>query len=372
MRVLHCIPTFGGGGAERQLAYLAREQAARGLDVHVAFLAGGVNLERLQGTAVSLHPLAARGNHDPRLALAVAALVRRLRPAVVQSWLTQMDVLGGAAARALGVPWVLCERASAPAYTRSAKDRLRAMLARGASAIVSNSLEGDRYWAGLAPRVPRAVVPNGVPFDEIDGVPPPGDDALPAAAPRILFAGRLTAQKDPLGVVDALARLPGAWSALLCGDGPDRARVDSAVARAGLGGRVVVAGFRPDFWRLLKSADVFVSPSRFEGNPNTVLEAMAAGCPLVVSDIPEHREVLDETCAWMVEPGNAPALAEALGEALGDPAAAARRAARARERVRARSVQAAAAAYERVYRAVAAGAWPAHEREEAACAASRA
>jgi glycosyltransferase involved in cell wall biosynthesis len=66
----------------------------------------------------------------------------------------------------------------------------------------------------------------------------------------------------------------------------------------------------------MKSADLFVSVSTFEGNPNTVLEAMAANCPLVVSDIPEHREFLDESSAYFAPPSSADDVTMAIGRAL--------------------------------------------------------
>jgi glycosyltransferase involved in cell wall biosynthesis len=68
----------------------------------------------------------------------------------------------------------------------------------------------------------------------------------------------------------------------------------------------------------MKAADLFVSVSTFEGNPNTVLEAIAAKCPVVVSDIPEHREFLDESTAYFATPSSADDVATAIERALGN------------------------------------------------------
>ena len=65
MRILHLIPTLGGGGAERQIAYLAQGLQARGCDVHVAIDSGGPNLERLVRTGATVHWIRTRGNYDP-------------------------------------------------------------------------------------------------------------------------------------------------------------------------------------------------------------------------------------------------------------------------------------------------------------------
>src|SRR6185436_12110902 len=95
------------------------------------------------------HRIEGLGNHDPRLLVRLVRLLRRARPDVVQTWLTQMDVLGGLAARLVGRPWILSERASALAYPPGLKIRLRERIGRTADAIVSNSAGGDRYWERL-------------------------------------------------------------------------------------------------------------------------------------------------------------------------------------------------------------------------------
>jgi glycosyltransferase involved in cell wall biosynthesis len=121
-------------------------------------------------------------------------------------------------------------------------------------------------------------------------------------------------------------------SALLCGEGAMRPAIERLIAEGGLEGRVRLAGYASNLWSLMKRASVFVSPSRFEGSPNVVLEAMACGCPLIVSDIPTHRELLDETCAIFVAPDDPELIARALERVIADPEEAARRAAVARLR----------------------------------------
>jgi glycosyltransferase involved in cell wall biosynthesis len=102
----------------------------------------------------------------------------------------------------------------------------------------------------------------------------------------------------------------------------------------------------------MKRADVFVATSLFEGQPNAVLEAMACGCPLVVSDIPAHRELLDETTALLVNPHKADALAEAILDVLSAPAAALARARKARAGVASLSIPSVARRYAELYESV--------------------
>jgi glycosyltransferase involved in cell wall biosynthesis len=105
----------------------------------------------------------------------------------------------------------------------------------------------------------------------------------------------------------------------------------------------------------MKRADVFVSPAHFEGNPNVVLEAMTAGVPLVVSDIGEHRELLDDGAALLVPAISVDAVAAAIRETLTDRQAAAVRAAAARRLAEARGIATIAARYDDVYRGLMAG-----------------
>ena len=148
MRILHLIPSFETGGAERQLAYLAAEMARRGEEVHVASLRDGSNRDRMALGGGRLHRLAASGNHDPRLLPRLVSLIRRVRPDIVQSWLLQMDILAGIATRICGVRWSIAERSSEAGYPPTAKNRIRRFLGGGADLLVANSEGGERYWRG--------------------------------------------------------------------------------------------------------------------------------------------------------------------------------------------------------------------------------
>jgi len=357
MRVLHCVPSMAGGGAERQLSYLARELVRAGCDVHVAVIQGGPNLKRLEASGATVHRIRAIGNHDPLILAQLLRTIRMIQPDVVQCWLLQMEVAGGIAATVSGTPWIFSERAAAEAYRPGFKTWLRVKVASWSTAIVSNSSTGDRYWrTRVSGRVARYVIPNGLPLDEIAAAPAAVLDHadLTPGQPLILAAGRFEREKNIDTLVRAV-RLVGetrSVHALLCGDGSLQGGVAQLIHEQGLAGRVRLAGYVGNLWSLLKRADVFVAPSVFEGSPNAVLEAMACRCPLVVSDIPAHRELLDDETAVFVNPVGPRRLADAIVAVLSDPAAAAERARRAEARVQRFSLQAVARTYEDVYRDV--------------------
>ena len=372
MRILYCIPSLGIGGAERQLAHVAGALARRGHEIHVACGRGGPLHDALSAAGATVHLVGGAGAHDPRVPIRLVRLLAALRPDVVQTCLTQMDVLGGAAALLTGTPWVLRESSGAAMYGTGWKDRSRRALGRLADAVVANSEAGDAYWCAAGARrrrvVPNGVAPNDVAPDDVgpDGVVPddaPGDGtAVPAppGRPVVLFAGRMDDAKNAGAVVEALGRLAASadFVALLCGDGPRRADLEARATRLGLADRVRFPGCVTDLAPLMRRADVVVSLSRVEGCPNVVLEAMACGRPLVVSDIHAHRSLVDASSAWLVPPDDAAAAAIAIGEALrrplSDPSGeGARRARAASARAERFTVPASADGYERVYREVA-------------------
>lgn len=308
MKILYCIPTLGNGGAERQLSYLAVELQRSGHEVHVASSRGGPNLERLKSAGVHWHYLGGVSNRDPIIFLRLILLMRRLRPDVVQTILAPMDIIGGAAALLTRTPWILKESSSAPLYVNGLRPKVRCALGRHADGIISNSAGGDAYWHSVRSANSRYVIRNAIPFRDIDNATaePTPELARKNGEKVVLFGGRLDAGKNVQNLILALAQIAGEvpFIALVCGDGPLRQQLQTLASESGIAHRVVFTGYVSHIWTLMKGADAFVSLSRFEGCPNVVIEAMACGCPLVLSDIPAHREVLNGYGASFVDPDN--------------------------------------------------------------------
>ena len=354
-RVLHCIPSMGPGGAERQLALLAGGLMRLGWEVDVALRRGGPNLALLEASGAGIHWLGGLTDSDPGLVHRIRRVIRACRPDLVQTWLPPMDIFGGWACRKMHTPWILSELSTGAVWGErfaGVKNRLRVRLAREAAAVISNSQGGDAYWAGQAPgSVARRVIRNPVPLAEIARTDPAG---RPAGADKVIVSvGRLIAEKNLLTLVAALRRVcdqAEAW-AFLCGEGPQRRRIEAAVRQQGLENRVCLTGHVDDVWARLKAADVFVSVSRIEGHPNAVIEAMACGCPLVVSDIPAHREFLSSDSALLVAPDDPIQIADAIAATLSESAAARQRAKKARAICEQWSPQAIATEWLQVYQA---------------------
>lgn len=362
MRILHLIPNLACGGAERQLSYLAPELANKGLQVHVALLGGGPYLCRLADSQVFIHQLRCHNNYDPYILWQLLQLMRAVKPDIVHTWTLQLDILGGIAAAVTRTPWIIREPSSGLAYPNTWKFFLRRRLVGSAAAIVSNSSTGDLYWQKYYADKARYVIHNGLPLREIDTAFPSSKDefGLPPGKKIVLFVGRFDLQnyKNGLSHVKNLENFVLALHHLrdnpdivgiFCGDGPRRPAIQEMARQLGIADRVLMLGFIENVWPIMKLAQVFVSVSHFEGFPNTVLEAMACGCPLVVSDIPGHRHFLDENHALLVNRFQPADIARAIKRILAHPEEAQARAQRARQLAQKWTIAAMAEQYERVY-----------------------
>ena len=359
MRILHYILTMKGGGAERQLAFLASALGRRGHDVHVAFVQPGVNADRLTGSRCTLHRLVAFGKYDPLLPVRSVVLARRLRPDVVHTWLTHMDIVGGSTARLLRIPWLMSERSSALSYPSGLLNHLRVAVARHADLIVPNSGGGADYWKAQGVDGSRIeIVPNFVAPPERESEPPLNDPRIEESDELVLFVGRLSPEKNLRCLIDAMqhvVRVRPRAKLALCGEGPLLAELTDQASAADIAKHVIFAGYVQSVTPWLSRACVGVAVSRFEGHPNAALEAMAAGVPLVVSDIASYRSLLDDNAALFAQVDDVKGIASAITRTLEDRASALQRAQRARAALAVLSLDATAAHYETIYERLARG-----------------
>jgi glycosyltransferase involved in cell wall biosynthesis len=353
MRILQCIDSLAGGGAERQLSYACEGLVALGVEVEVAFRRDGENGARLRKSGAKLHELGWRQQMDPALAYPsvgwdLCRIIVERRIDVVHTWLRHMDMIGGLAARILRRPWIFSERSAREGGVQGWRESVRRSFAGVASAVVANSVTGAQAWKSALKRTPIYLVPNGMPLDEVAATRPASRASLgiPEAAPILLTVGRFEPEKNialQAEVLSDLLRRHPTWYALCCGSGSLLPRF-----RSEMGPRCLTPGYRADIWALMKSANLFFSPSLFEGRPNTVLEAMACGCPLVLSEIPQHRELARDEARYFARESAAQAIA-AIEATMTDRLATQARAERAARLVNDFSVAAMSRGYATMY-----------------------
>lgn len=344
---------MAGGGAERQLTYLCKETVQRGIDVHVALLRGGPNLERLEKSGATIHWITATSNYDPLIFVRLVSLIRELNPDIVQTWLTQLDVFGGAASLWLGKPFVLSEVCNALAYTTGWKDSLRLWIGKRANFITSISDGGRDYWLSHGkPSGQIQVIGNAIPFHEVEEFNASCSEKMPSQNNTIVFAGRYEAQKNLEVLVEAfrqvLNRVPSA-NVRLIGRGSMREFLIDFCEKHNLSDRMVVGDYTDQLWTVLKYASVFVNASVYEGVPNTILEAAVLGCPLVLSDIQAHREIFDDESACFVPVSSPEAIADGIIATLSSREAAKEKSKKAIQAISRFSPQTVAEQYHRLY-----------------------
>ena len=148
-------------------------------------------------------------------------------------------------------------------------------------------------------------------------------DYAPREAVELLFVGRLVRQKGLDILFEALATIDPAlkWHLTLVGDGPERAALLEQAQRLGLADRIALRGWvkKEQLAAIYRGGDVFVLPSRDEGFANVLLEAMAAGLPIMGTYVSGTDDaVVDGATGYIVQPGDMPALATALAKLLSD------------------------------------------------------
>jgi glycosyltransferase involved in cell wall biosynthesis len=264
-----------------------------------------------------------------------------------------MDIAGGAVALSKRLPWIVSERSSAKMYSSLGWPvTLRRFLARRASAIIANSNMGQDYWRSAGGGKGKVfVVRNALEVQAIRATQ--ARTTQFQGKPLFLVVGRFSEEKALEIVVEAISRLSDpAAHFLFMGDGPTRQRIESQIVELGLSERISLSSYQHDWWGWLKAAEGLISMSRFEGSPNVVLEAMAGGCPVILSDIPAHQEIADEQSASFVPVDDAHALASAIEAAIKQRASAAKRSSIAQQRIAFLTVGAAAAAHKRIYQEI--------------------
>lgn len=352
MRVLHVVGDSGFGGGARVILTLAAAARDAGAEVDVlttdpAFAAA--TTERGLGVVdldVVRRPI--RPWWDLAGAHRLARHLRADRYDLVHTHTSKAGISGRWAAHRAGVPAIVhtVHGFSFHEATRPTVIRLVAVVERRAArwcdAVVTVS-DFHRDWAerlGIDRPPHLRSIPNGVDEERVAVTADPAATrtalGLGAGDVALVSAGRVVAGKGLEELLDAAAALRAAGRpvhVVVVGEGDLRPALEARAARPDLAGAVTFTGFREDVADLIAAADVVVLPSRREGMSIAVLEAMAAGRPLVVSAISSNREVVAEgTCALLVDVGDRSGLEAAIAAVIDDPIGAADRAARARHR----------------------------------------
>lgn len=325
LRVALLAGTLGQGGAEKQLVYMARALRARGVDVRVFSLTRGEHFEpQLRQVGVPVHWVGRRAHPLWRIA-SVRSALRAFAPHVVQSmhfYVNLYAMLGAPRSS----PLVLGSLRSDVWHELESNRVFGRWLLRRPMALLANSETARRNAAALGVPASRiAVVPNVLDLGEFRADTNPAMPApIRSGGAVVIGIARFVSPKRLERFITVLAmvrrQLPDA-SGWLVGDGPDRQRLLDHARTLGLvPDGVRFLGPRDDVPALLQQADVLLLTSEHEGFPNVLLEAMAAGLPVVTTDAGDAGVVVQHgVTGYVVREGGEQALAARLLAMLGSP-----------------------------------------------------
>ena len=325
IRLVFCITELDPGGAERALTQLVLNLNRNDWEPHIICLGPRGHLADVLNSAdVPVLCLNASGALSlPRVLFRLTREIRRLRPAIVQTFLFHANILGRIAARFAGVKLIVsglrvAERRS-PWYGRI--DRWTNRLVVTNVCVSRGVADFSARVVGLDP-AKLVVIPNAVEIEKFVQARPADltQFGIPAGSRMLIAIGRLERQKGFDVLLEAIALLkpvPDDVYFLIVGEGPDYDKLRKMAERSGVAGNMRWVNRRSDVPDLLAASTALILSSRWEGMPNVVLEAMASGRPVIATRVEGIAElVLDGDTGLVVSPEQPAELARAIRDLL--------------------------------------------------------
>ena len=335
LKVLLIIPTLDRSGAEKQLTLLATGLPKEEFDVHVVCLTrGGPYQQVLVDAGIRCTVIGKRFKFDPFALIRLRKLIRREDPDIVHSWLfaanSYLRMIAGRKDR----PRVIVSERCVDTWKSGWQRRLDRRQIKRTHLLVANSESVAAFYKGLGYPGDRVVViPNGV-ESPVTRHQSPTDDAtgnraklldelnIPADHHIVGYVGRIAKQKrvpDLIWGMQLLQQLRDRTTFVIVGDGPERKKSLDLAKHMKCDHLVRFVGHREDAGRYFDLFDVVWLASDFEGMSNSLMEAMAAGVPVVASDIPPNRELIDhDNTGYLVPVGDSKAFAQHADRLMAD------------------------------------------------------
>ncbi len=329
VRICQLLSDLAPAGPQRCACELARRLDRSRFDVRVVAFRGGALADWLERQDIPVTVLDAGRKWRLFKVPMLTALLRRERIDLVHSHLFRADLAGRPAAHLAAVPHVVHTARAGEGRFRPWQFAYARFLSGYCDRIVcvsESALRHHKARSGLPHHI-YTVIPNG-----IDAAAYAGDDQsrrelrsrwrIGTDQMVAAYVGRLGAEKGIDILLAAISHLGARGSpvnAVIAGDGKKRHLVENFIAHGEGGNRCRLLGFVDDVAALLAAVDMLVMPSRWEGWPLAVGEAMAAGLPVIGTDLPGVRElVVDGRTGVLIERENVVALSDAIMRLAGD------------------------------------------------------
>ncbi len=370
IRVALLIPTLDRSGAEKQLTLLATHLPRDEFELHVIVLTrGGPYADTLREHGIPVTILNKRLKFDPCALWRLRQTIKEIDPDILHTWLFAANSYGRLIAGKRLRPKVIVSERCVDSWKAGWQLWLdRQQIPRTTRLIGNSNAVVDFYAEHGFPRDRMAVVPNGIELpvrvcdDEDAGTERArllSEFGIPPGAKIVGYVGRLARQKrleDLVWCMELLHQLDRRAHFLIVGDGPEKDRLIEFAASIRRSECVHFIGHRDDMPRLWPLIDVFWLASDFEGQSNSIMEAMAAGIPVIASNIPPNRElVIDGDTGYLVKVGDRAGFAQFAERLLADPELATKLGTAGRERMQTEfSIEQMVAKHAELYRTIAA------------------
>jgi len=330
LSVLHFITELSIGGAQvalfRLLKHLDRERFSQ--SVVCLYNGDGVIAEKIRALGIPVTDL----NMSNKLRLDAFwrfyRLLQNQQPLILHTWMFHANIPGRVLGRIAGIPVIISSERTMgqEGKFRQRSDHFTAALSDRIVCVSENVAKYAEQTIHL-PAEKLVVIPNGVDPNDYRNLPSKAEarnlSQLPDSAFIIGTIGRMHRVKGLyilLAAFAQLAELNRSVHLLFVGEGTDRQLLIDQAQDFGLNSKVTFLAFQKDIPKLLPALDLFVAASLHEGMPNAVIEAMAAGLPVVATDVGGTPEVVqDGQTGFLVPPGEYEALAISICKLLEDP-----------------------------------------------------
>lgn len=332
LRIAYVIPTLDRSGAERQLALLATGLPREQFEPHVIALTRGGPYEQLLAEhGIPVTVLDKRFRFDLFARRRLKTTLRSILPDVVHSFLFAGNAYTRLVAGRTAKPKVVCSERCVDSWKSGWQLWLdRKLVPRTHKLLANSNAVADFYGEIGVPRELMRVIPNGV--ADQGRATDENRQALreqlgvPHDANLVVYAGRLAKQKrvhDLVWAFQLLRQTIENTYMVICGDGPERWRVEQRIEHFGVPHLVRLLGHREDAAAIVRACDTFWLGSDFEGMSNSLTEAMMAGLPCVASKITSNEELIEHgSNGFVVTAGDAVAFQQFTLDLLNDSDAA--------------------------------------------------
>jgi glycosyltransferase involved in cell wall biosynthesis len=321
MRIAFILPHFGIGGAERVASLLCNYWVQQGHSVTaITFETPGTQSAHLLDNRILRYQtdvlnrsqaLLSRVATNARRLSRVRSAIKESEPDVIVAFTTEANVVAIWSGFGLGIPVIVSERNQPERPGLGQWRQIARLITYPMAAGLVLQTEAIAKWAKQHFKIPVHVLPNPVCLSAQPEV------RCSHSAKRLVAIGRLVRQKGFDLLIESFAAIAAKhtdWTLAIYGEGDERIALEGQIQRSSCPDRIRLAGVCSDMEKVYADADLFVLPSRFEGYPNALLEALAAGCPVVATNCPgATSEILDHgRYGILVQPENVEALTREL------------------------------------------------------------